>query len=234
MDNNKYIGYVGVSAEEALIAYKEKTGFNPTILLARPEVVIMNENIPILVRTDKSIAYGFLVSHTITPDELKRQDIKGDYELSDCPCDVDQEDDDELLLPFYYANNAKVDVGLYTKKKVVAAKPDKAVCPCCNVAISDYNKLGYWIGWKYGIKPSYWDRLRLHVFKRDGYRCQECGKYFQESDLRCHHIVAKESGGTDSARNLVTLCKDHHQDEHPEFPDYDNPQDGYLCSRGVV
>lgn len=68
---------------------------------------------------------------------------------------------------------------------------------------------------KYGNEdtryPENWLRLRGYVFKRDGYRCQICGR---KSDLICHHIQPLGMGGTNNSRNLVTLCKSCHKRIH--------------------
>lgn len=50
-------------------------------------------------------------------------------------------------------------------------------------------------------------RLRFTVFKRDGYRCQICGRSAQDSaTLELDHKVAVARGGTDDPSNLWTLC----------------------------
>jgi hypothetical protein len=49
-------------------------------------------------------------------------------------------------------------------------------------------------------------RLRHECFKRDGYRCLECGKTNEETTLHCDHILPVSQGGTDELSNLQTLC----------------------------
>jgi len=49
-------------------------------------------------------------------------------------------------------------------------------------------------------------RLRHEVFKRDDYKCKECGKTKKESVLHCDHIIPVSQGGTDELDNLQTLC----------------------------
>lgn len=50
-------------------------------------------------------------------------------------------------------------------------------------------------------------RLRFKVFKRDGYRCQICGRSAQDGAvLELDHKVAVARGGTDDLLNLWTLC----------------------------
>ena len=50
-------------------------------------------------------------------------------------------------------------------------------------------------------------RLRHEVFKRDGYKCLECGKTNKETTLHCDHIIPIAQGGTDELDNLQTLCQ---------------------------
>ena len=50
-------------------------------------------------------------------------------------------------------------------------------------------------------------RLRHEVFKRDKYRCVECGKTNKETSLHADHIVPVSQGGTDELDNLQTLCQ---------------------------
>ena len=45
---------------------------------------------------------------------------------------------------------------------------------------------------------------RENVFKRDGFKCQYCGK---EKELTLDHIVPKARGGKTSWSNLVAACK---------------------------
>jgi 5-methylcytosine-specific restriction endonuclease McrA len=65
---------------------------------------------------------------------------------------------------------------------------------------------GKFSGWK-------WQRRREEVLKRDGYRCVKCGS---AQDVKVHHRVWVSEGGSDDVRNLVTLCKEHHDELHRE------------------
>lgn len=52
------------------------------------------------------------------------------------------------------------------------------------------------------------DRVRHEVFKRDGYRCRECGASIDEgATLEIDHIIPVANGGTNDIDNLQTLCK---------------------------
>ena len=67
-----------------------------------------------------------------------------------------------------------------------------------------------------------WRRVRVKVFDRDGWRCQDCGK---AGALECDHIRAVKDGGAwYELDNLRTLCRGCHiartarqnAKEHPE------------------
>lgn len=45
---------------------------------------------------------------------------------------------------------------------------------------------------------------RQAVYRRDGYRCVECGA---EGELSIDHVVAIRDGGTNNIENLQTLCR---------------------------
>ncbi len=49
---------------------------------------------------------------------------------------------------------------------------------------------------------------RFEVFKRDGFRCQYCGRTPPEVILELDHIVPKAGGGPDNIDNYVTACFD--------------------------
>lgn len=54
-------------------------------------------------------------------------------------------------------------------------------------------------------------KLRLEVFRRDGYRCFYCGFHADtEADkkaLTLDHIIPRSKGGSDKRKNLVTACQ---------------------------
>lgn len=48
--------------------------------------------------------------------------------------------------------------------------------------------------------------IKIEVFKRDNYTCQECGAS-REAKLHVHHIIPFSRGGSDEMSNLITLCE---------------------------
>lgn len=64
------------------------------------------------------------------------------------------------------------------------------------------------------------DGVRRDVLRRDGYQCQRCQwdhDLWNRSDprhLELHHIQHHESGGANTADNLVTLCTVCHDEWH--------------------
>lgn len=70
-------------------------------------------------------------------------------------------------------------------------------CPYCGEELSE----------REGRQPIS-DRIRHEVFKRDGYRCRECGASKDEgATLEIDHIIPIAKGGTNDIDNLQTLCK---------------------------
>ncbi len=49
--------------------------------------------------------------------------------------------------------------------------------------------------------------IRHEVFKKDNYKCVECGITKKETSLHVDHIIPVSRGGTDELSNLQTLCK---------------------------
>lgn len=58
-----------------------------------------------------------------------------------------------------------------------------------------------------------WQALREYVYDRDDGRCQACGKSVDRS-APVHHIVPLGCGGTNTRRNLILLCEEHHGKIH--------------------
>lgn len=51
-------------------------------------------------------------------------------------------------------------------------------------------------------------RMRVDVLRRDGYRCQMCGRKAADIEMHVDHIVPVSRGGTTEMTNLQTLCID--------------------------
>jgi ATP-dependent DNA helicase RecQ len=56
-----------------------------------------------------------------------------------------------------------------------------------------------------------YDALRQQVLRRDGWRCQSCGRM---SNLEVHHQQFRSHSGNDSEENLITLCTTCHSKTH--------------------
>ncbi|MFI3135546.1 MAG: HNH endonuclease [Methylococcaceae bacterium] len=63
--------------------------------------------------------------------------------------------------------------------------------------------------------PKNWYFKRFRTKHWDKYACYICGaKEEDNAELHIHHIVFRSKSGTNSYRNLVTLCYRHHQAQH--------------------
>ena len=61
------------------------------------------------------------------------------------------------------------------------------------------------------ISKDEWHKLRIACLKRDRYSCQRCEKKDSRGrGLSAHHIVPRESGGSNDLSNLLTLCHKCH------------------------
>jgi len=60
-----------------------------------------------------------------------------------------------------------------------------------------------------------WNDLRTKVLDRDDYSCTECWK---EWSLDVHHILPKKMWWQDEIDNLISLCRECHEDKHPWIP----------------
>ena len=79
------------------------------------------------------------------------------------------------------------------------------LCPYCGSELST----------RYGRQPIP-RKLRHEVFKRDGYRCRECGASKDETSLEIDHIVPVAKGGTNDIDNLQTLCRECNRMKHTD------------------
>lgn len=205
-----YKGYITHSLGEAAQLYKAKTGNEPTVLLIREDFLV-TDNHPAAIRSHLG-AWGIvLASHLLTGQEIQHLKMHSATVLSPAVDDSRQ-------------NLQDCDVQAHTPAiyKKPTGRPKRggnSQCPHCKQHILNFDDLGWWYGWSQGIEPPYWEELRLYVFQRDKFTCQTCHKQFGMSGLTCHHRVPKEEGGSDSAKNLVTLCNDCHPDDKPIMPE---------------
>ena len=51
-------------------------------------------------------------------------------------------------------------------------------------------------------------RLRFLILERDAFTCRYCGRKAPDVELHVDHAIALADGGTDTADNLVTACRD--------------------------
>ena len=51
----------------------------------------------------------------------------------------------------------------------------------------------------------------LSLYSAQKGKCKISGNYLELEDIYCHHIVPKESGGTDEYKNLIIVHKDIHR-----------------------
>lgn len=93
-------------------------------------------------------------------------------------------------------------------------------CKNCGSVFDDLNfKLcpycGGELATRYGRQPIP-RQLRHEVFKRDGYKCRECGAGKDETSLEIDHIVPVAKGGTNNINNLQTLCRECNRMKHTD------------------
>ena len=74
------------------------------------------------------------------------------------------------------------------------------------------NAVSVKLGEKFGNTPTRKRKpitksLRHEVFKRDGYKCVECGATKKETKLHVDHIIPVSQGGSDELDNFQTLCE---------------------------
>ncbi|MDD5453975.1 MAG: HNH endonuclease [Candidatus Ratteibacteria bacterium] len=59
-------------------------------------------------------------------------------------------------------------------------------------------------------------RLRFKLLRRDGFRCQYCGRTADQTTLEIDHIVPLSLGGSDNTDNMITSCTDCNQGKSAE------------------
>ena len=57
------------------------------------------------------------------------------------------------------------------------------------------------------LDPVAYKKLRQQVLRRDGWRCQSCGRM---ANLQIHHKEFRSHSGRDAEENLITLCSQCH------------------------
>lgn len=58
----------------------------------------------------------------------------------------------------------------------------------------------------------WWKKSRMHVLKRDRFKCRACGKKLKaKKALPVHHIVPRKYGGDERSSNLISLCESCHK-----------------------
>ena len=73
------------------------------------------------------------------------------------------------------------------------------------------------------MRTENWKKTRMRVLVRDNFRCQAHEFAISDQpctetnldDLHVHHIKARVRGGSDALDNLITLCREHHEQLHP-------------------
>lgn len=93
-------------------------------------------------------------------------------------------------------------------------------CSSCGAVFNDLKfKICPYCGGKldvrYGRQPIP-RKLRHEIFKRDGYRCRECGASKDETSLEIDHILPVAKGGTNDIDNLQTLCRECNRMKHTD------------------
>jgi 5-methylcytosine-specific restriction endonuclease McrA len=61
------------------------------------------------------------------------------------------------------------------------------------------------------LDPEAYEALRQRMLRRDGWRCQSCGRM---ENLEVHHQRFRSRLGDDSEANLITLCAVCHASAH--------------------
>ena len=71
----------------------------------------------------------------------------------------------------------------------------------------------------FDYKSTKWKKVRLKALKRDKYICQECKKYFKNTEATVvHHIIeiSEDLSTAYDINNLESLCAKCHNKRHPE------------------
>jgi 5-methylcytosine-specific restriction endonuclease McrA len=71
---------------------------------------------------------------------------------------------------------------------------------------------------------------RQQARQRDHGQCVVCGKPGAEM----HHVTYRSRGGEDEARNLITVCKRHHEDIHAKLVQPVATKQGWRFEKGTA
>ncbi len=89
-------------------------------------------------------------------------------------------------------------VCIYCKKLFVASRSDRLYCSTtCSGKIRQK---------QINLTVNEWRSLREYILERDGYTCQDCGKFLMDLGLFIHHIKPIFRNGSNEPKNLITLC----------------------------
>jgi hypothetical protein len=83
--------------------------------------------------------------------------------------------------------------------------------------------------------PFNWSEIRKNIYRRDGWRCQECGVHCQvggKTKIQCHHIDYDTTNNHFS--NLITLCSSCHAKTNYKREDWKNHYKKIIGGRGLV
>ena len=61
------------------------------------------------------------------------------------------------------------------------------------------------------LDPVAYAELHQQVLRRDGWRCQQCGR---SENLEVHHLQPRSRLGDDASENLITRCSECHRIVH--------------------
>jgi hypothetical protein len=80
-----------------------------------------------------------------------------------------------------------------------------------------------------------WQKMRLHVFERDGWKCRCCGK--EDKTLHAHHSHYRDGaeGPWDyDAQTIITVCATCHENEHEVLSSMRGALHRMACTAGFV
>ena len=71
--------------------------------------------------------------------------------------------------------------------------------------------------WSSAYRDSRWQKLRLQIMERDGWKCRACGRGEKDgTTLNVHHAYyeSNKSPWDYPAETLITYCEDCHEERH--------------------